>query len=358
MPTPTPFDRLLTALLAGLMLLGTTSCEGDGARVALPGKVGAAGELVVVAEPGIWAGVAGDTLQTIMAQPYPVLPQYEPMMDVVHLEPEMFDRFWKPHRNILVLEVADRVDTQTPSLTFFRNKYSRGQVYMVAKARTEDELAEVVASRGREMLSLLHAEEASRFADIVALSPNEVLAREVQAQWGIQAVWPKDARLAKRTDEFWWIDRQLTRLKGGDNHDIQQGFFIHSEPYVSSDQLSLEHVLRRRDAVTRKHVPGPTAGSFMATERRFIPAYEELEFDGHFALEVRGLWKMENDFMGGPFYSLTVVDDARGRLITIEGYAYAPYFDKRPYIREVEGLVRRSVLLDTPEPVAEEAAEE
>ena len=167
-------------------MLCTASCEGDGARAALPGKVGAAGEIVVVAEPGIWAGVAGDTLQAIMAQPYPVLPQYEPMMDVVHLEPEMFDRFWKPHRNILVLEVADRVDTQTPTLTFFKNKYSRGQVYMVAKARTEGELAEVVASRGGEMLSLLHTEEASRFADIVALSPNEVLAREVQAQWGVQ----------------------------------------------------------------------------------------------------------------------------------------------------------------------------
>ena len=54
--------------------------------------------------------------------------------------------------------------------------------------------------------------------------------------------------------------------------------------------------------------------------------------------------------MGGPFYSLTVVDEARGRLITLEGYAYAPYFDKRPYIREVEGLVRRSVLLNTSNP--------
>jgi hypothetical protein len=83
----------------------------------------------------------------------------------------------------------------------------------------------------------------------------------------------------------------------------------------------------------------------MATERRFFPSYEEVEFDGHFALEVRGLWKMENDFMGGPFYSLTIVDEARGRLITVEGYAYAPYFDKRPYIREVEGVVRRSTLL-------------
>jgi len=297
------------------------SCAGDAARVALPGKVGAAGELVVVADVDVWNGAAGDTLQAVMAQPYPVLPQYEPLMDVVHLEPELFDRFWKPHRNILVLEVADRIDTQEPNFTFYRNKYSRGQVYMVAKARSAEALAEVVASRAGEMVSLLHAEEAKRFADIVALSPNEVIAREVAEKWGLQGLWPKDARVAKKTEEFWWVDRQLTRLKGGDNHDIQQGFFIHSEPYTSPDQLSLEHVLNRRDALTKTHVPGPTPGSHMATERRFFPSYEEVEFDGHFALEVRGLWKMENDFMGGPFYSLTIVDEARGRLITVEGYA-------------------------------------
>jgi len=350
MQTPTPFEFFSRWFaLAGLCVL-LSSCQGDGARVALPGKVGAAGELLVVATPEVWKGPAGDTLQALMSQPYPVLPQYEPLMDVIHLEPDLFDRFWKPHRNILVLELADRVDTQEPSLTFYRNKYSRGQIYMVAKARTAEALTEVLLSRGGEMVSLLHAEEALRFADIVALSPNEVVAREVFNKWGIQGLWPKDARLAKRTEDFWWIDRQLTRLKGGDNHDIQQGFFIHSEPYVSIDQLSLEHVLNRRDAVTRKNVQGPSKGSYMATERRLFPAYEEMEFDGHFALEVRGLWKMENDFMGGPFYSLTVVDEAEARLVTFEGYAYAPYFDKRPYIREVEGLVRRSALVGIPPP--------
>jgi hypothetical protein len=351
MPIQASFEcRRAVAFLLLALGAATTSCEGDGARVALPGKVGAAGELVVVAPVEVWESAAGDTVQSMLGQPYPVLPQYEPLMDVVHLEPELFDRFWKPHRNILVLEVADRVDTQEPSFTFFRNKYSRGQIYLVAKARNAQALADILGSRGGEMISLLHAEEASRFADIVALSPNEVIAREVLEEWSVQGLWPKDARLAKQEEGFWWIDRQLTRLKGGDNHDIQQGFFIHSEPYTSPDQLRLDHVLDRRDELTKRHVQGPTKGSYMATERRFFPAYEEMEFDGHFALEVRGLWKMENDFMGGPFYSLTVVDEDRGRLLTLEGYAYAPYFDKRPYIREVEGVVRRATLVDAPKP--------
>jgi hypothetical protein len=214
-------------------------------------------------------------------------------MDVLHLEPELFDRFWKPHRNILMLEVADRVDTQTPSFAFYRNKYSRGQIYMVAKARTAEALAEVLASRSGEMMSLLHAEEAQRFADIVALSPNEVLAREVAQKWAIQGLYPKDARKAKEMQEFWWMDRQLTRFKGGDNHDIQQGFFIHSEPYTSPDQLSLEHVLDSRDALTKRYVPGPTPGSYMATERKYFPSYEESEFKGisRWKYGVCGRWK-------------------------------------------------------------------
>ena len=62
----------------------------------------------------------GDTLRAIFDQPLPVLPQYEPWFDLVHLEPESFDRFWKPHRNIIVLELADRVDTQTPEVKIFR----------------------------------------------------------------------------------------------------------------------------------------------------------------------------------------------------------------------------------------------
>ena len=327
-------------------VLSLCACEGDGARVALPGKVGAAGELVVVAETKVWEGPAGDTIQAIMGQPYPVLPQYEPLMDVVHLEPSLFDRFWKPHRNILVLKVAGPHRHAGAVLAILPEQVQPWTDLHGCKAKSPEALTRVLGSRGVEMVSLLHAEETSRYADIVALSANEVLARDVQAQWGVQSVWPKDARMAKQTKDFWWIDRQLTRLKGGDNHDIQQGFFIHSEPYVSTDQLSLEHVLNRRDELTRKHVPGPTKGSYMATERRYVPAYEEMEYEGMFALEVRGLWKMENDFMGGPFYSLTLVDEVRGRLLTLEGHAYAPYFDKRPYIREVEGLIRTSVFAD------------
>jgi hypothetical protein len=73
---------------------------------------------------------------------------------------------------------------------------------------------------------------------------------------------------------------------------------------------------------------------------RSVPRLEELAFKGQYAAEIRGLWRMENDYMGGPFCSLTVYDSTRARLVTVEGYAYAPYFDKREYVRQIEAVVR------------------
>jgi hypothetical protein len=43
--------------------------------------------------------------------------------------------------------------------------------------------------------------------------------------------------------------------------------------------------------------------------------------------------------MGGPFVSLSTVDEERRELITVEGFVYAPQFNKRDYLRELEAIV-------------------
>ena len=340
------FRRVLI-LLAAAAFWGCGSQEG--ARSALTGKVGAAGEIVVVCEEAVWNGAVGDTLRSVFDQPFPVLPQYEPWFDLVHLEPESFDRFWKPHRNIVVLELADRVDTQEPQVQIFKEKYAREQLYVVGKARNANALAGALHERSQELLSAFHSIEVDRYVGLISLSQNEVIRDELGKRLGLQLTVPRDARWAKKNAEFHWIDRQLTRMKGGDNHDVQQGFFIYREPYVSDEQFSMGERLRKRNEVLKAHVPGPTPRSYMTTEMRYTPSYEEVLFNGGFASELRGLWRIEGDYMGGPFYSLTAYDERSGELVTVEGYAYAPFFDKREYMREVEAIVRSLIWYEAPE---------
>ena len=346
MQTPASFKPIVLALCVVLASCGSQ----EGARSALAGKVGAAGEIVVVCDEAVWSGAAGDTLRAIFDQPFPVLPQYEPWFDLVHLEPESFDRFWKPHRNIIVLELADRVDTQTPEVEIFKEKYAREQLYVIGKARDAAGLATALDARGAELLSAFHRIEVDRYAGLIGLSENEVIRDELGQRAGLQLTVPRDARWAKKSADFLWIDRQLTRMKGGDNHDVQQGFFVYREPYTSDEQFSMQARLNKRNEVLKDHVPGPTPRSFMTTEIHYTPSYEEVLFNGGFASELRGLWRIEGDYMGGPFYSLTAYDERSGELVTVEGYAYAPFFDKREYMREVEAIVRSLVWYEAPTP--------
>ena len=316
----------------------------------MPGFVGQRGEVLVVCSDGIWAGVVGDSLRSALQKPYAVLPQmqlevYEPMFDVVHKTYEEFNKFWKPHRNLIFIEIADRKDTQEPSFKFYKGRYAQGQTYIEGKARYAKDLAPLISIRAKEMESLIHSKEVARSARVSRLSTDEAIERDVLSGTGVSMTIPMGSYAVVIDSSFTWIDRQQTRLKGSNNHDVQQGIFIHLEPYTASEQFSLTSILDRRDEVTQNNVSGPTEGSYMSVERRMPLLYEEINFNGAIAAEVKGLWRMENDFMGGPFYSLTIYDEASSTLVTVEGYTYAPYFDKREYMREIEGLVKTSKIL-------------
>ena len=71
----------------------------------------------------------------------------------------------------------------------------------------------------------------------------------------------------------------------------------------------------------------------------FPPVFDTLpDFPGGYAVETRGLWKMQNDFMGGPFLSYTFINRATNKVITLDGYIYHPNEDKMAYIRQLEAI--------------------
>ena len=48
---------------------------------------------------------------------------------------------------------------------------------------------------------------------------------------------------------------------------------------------------------------------------------------------------MVNGFRGGPFINISLVDEDRGRIVTIEAHLYGPKFAKRPYMMGLETML-------------------
>ena len=78
----------------------------------------------------------------------------------------------------------------------------------------------------------------------------------------------------------------------------------------------------------------------MLSYQEYTPEQKEINLNGIYVNELRGLWQMERDFMGGPYINYSMVDEQNNRVVCIDGYVYAPKFDKREFLREQEALIK------------------
>jgi hypothetical protein len=64
-----------------------------------------------------------------------------------------------------------------------------------------------------------------------------------------------------------------------------------------------------------------------------------MEYNGIFRAELRGLWEMTSDMMGGPFVSHAFVNEETNMVVVVEVFVFAPEADKRNLIRSMEGAL-------------------
>ena len=307
-----PFMKpcLLGVLGVSLFLASCVGGASDGksdaaSRAALlPGKVGPSGEVVMVVSESAWSRGIGAAVDSVFLRPVRVLPQYEPRFDVIRLDPDEFDRFWKPHRNLVVFDIADRIDTQDPSMRVMRSRYAKGQIYVEIKARTAQAAAALLLdpAEGEMLADLLEQEEATRYGQWLGLDRNEVLEQTIREKQGLSCILPRDAQLVQSVGGFAWIERNLTRMKGGRNHDVQLGVVVHRTPYAGPKDFSMARMLERRDSLLEARVSGPNPDSWMTTEYRLSPRYEEVSHRGGLPprCAASGRWKATSWVALGP----------------------------------------------------------
>ena len=91
--------------------------------------------------------------------------------------------------------------------------------------------------------------------------------------------------------------------------------------------------------VMKVHIPGAKEGMYMVTADSIFVEARNIAVQGDYAYEVRGLWEMENDAMGGPFVSHVRVDRTNGRIVVVEGFVYNPGKLKRDQIRKLNAAL-------------------
>ena len=66
---------------------------------------------------------------------------------------------------------------------------------------------------------------------------------------------------------------------------------------------------------------------------------EAMYINNKYVFKTTGAWKMVNDKMGGPFINYAFLSKNNREIINIDGYVYAPNFEKSKLIRELEAII-------------------
>lgn len=311
-----------------LFSLVAASCNfGDGARMeTISGK---SNEVVIVIGKETWKGEVGSLIREVLAQPQSSLPQEEPIFSLIDVPPEAFINLFKTSRNIVTVKISPTYTE--PKVEFARDTWAYPQAVVNIQASSAENFEELFVANSDKIIGYFLKAEKDRMQSTYLKSHEKAVHNALLKDFNLKLYVPTGFHIVKKDSNFAWV-RYDTPL-------ITQNIFVYTYPYESDSTFTLKYQLGKRNVILKHNIPGPTPGSYMTTEMELPQDYNILKHRGNYASEMRGLWRVENDFMGGPFVSLSVLDASKKRIVTVEGNVYAPKNDKRNYVRQLEAMI-------------------
>ena len=313
-----------------LISLSIFSCVGSDNEI-LPGGTGKSGDLLVVMDSAFWRGSTGESIARCFAATQDGLPQREPYFNVIKVTPKNFTRIFKTTKNIIIVGKASGKESAKYAIQ--ENIWAKNQLVLSLFTESDEKAASILSKNCESLRSRFMLQEYKRLQKAYEKLKSTKTMAEVEEVVGSEFTIPADYIIAAKKEDVIWLRKDFQQ----EGHPINMGLIIYQSSYQSEDQLKREWLMNKRDEIT-KIVEGPVPGSYMKHYEELEPISRDLTINKRFVRELRGLWNMENAFMGGPFVHYAFIDKTGKRLICVDGYVFAPKFEKREFLRELEAV--------------------
>ncbi|WP_420603513.1 DUF4837 family protein [Flagellimonas sp.] len=314
-------------LFFAIATLAMFSCNDGPKQRFLPPSTGGINSLMVVMDTELWKGSVGDKIRERFAKPAPGLTPQQPIFTITQIPPQVFKGATAYSRSVLF------VQQDTLSLAHIKTDvYAKPQKIAVIKGETYNDFANNIDSLAGMAIAAFKKVEIGEAQKRFNRSLNKEKAFE--EEFGISLKVPSLYKLGKREKNFVWMDIQIP--KGTMN------IMAYSMPWDSftNDSTFVNDIVKMRDSIGKKYIPGPYDGTFMMTEKAFAPYIFPAQIGGKKAAEARGIWEINGYPMAGPFLTYIINDKENNRKLVLEGFTFAPSEEKRDYMFELEAILK------------------
>lgn len=288
-------------------------------------------ELVVVMDDTMWNSLPGRSLDGILTGDIEALPQPEPEFNVIRINPDQFDQMFQVVRNILFVDISSKYDENR--MLKLTDRWARNQEVLYIQSPDEASFEEYVSKNKEAIISYFVTAEINRFVSDLKQNYNRGIYSLLKQQFNISIYLPAGMNKYKQENHFFWATN--------DQASGRQDFVIYKVPFSGDlNSLSRKELIMMRDSIMKYQLPGDCEDCYWETDQNRPVNIKSYQRQNEYCLELRGLWRIHGDMMGGPFVSHLIQNGAdREHLLVIECFIYAPGEKKRNLLRRTEAIL-------------------
>lgn len=232
------------------------------------------------------------------------------------------------HGRCVVMVEADSAKYSNTIIHYETDKWAKPQLVATITTPSASRLGTDMKALGGRLKQRLEAFELGQAIKTLRKAHQTEVEQRVKQMTGHTILIPKDMGATKEGRNFIWISNNTATG--------MRNICVYTFP---GTDLSTDNLMDKRDSVMQTNIPGETPGMYMQTVRSYSPYTRTVRAGGLLRREIRGLWYMKDDAMGGPFISHAIADTAKKRTLVAEGFVFAPETKKRNIIKQLEAVL-------------------
>ena len=277
----------------------------------LPNAIGSLSEVIFVVDDVLWEQSIQDLVHETFAVSIEGIGQNEPTFRIVQVNHQEFKSILKTHKNIVIITEGVKQSSQ-------QNKWANSQLVMQLNAVKNRTL---LIHDFIKIKDIFVQNEIKEIKSKLIKSSNKELEQVLNNKFNIEAIIPNEYTIVQEELELFWVTYNPVKKE-----EIKNLLFFSFIPKKINFQ---EELLAKVDSIFAQYLKGEKENSYVAIEQLYSPVIIDNT--------IRGLWRLENGFMGGPF--LVKYYFKGDKVVVAVGVIFAPNKSKRTFIKTLEAIL-------------------
>ena len=290
-----------------IIIILFSSCKKE--RENLPKSTGLFSEIIFVVEDNLWKNEVEEEVNRIFKKAIIGLNQIEYEYNVIHINFNEFNSLLKTHKNIVIIGNKVKHASQ-------KNKWSENQ--LVVQINNNNPLRPKL----KKIKSIFDLNEINNTRKEISRRSNSNDEKKINHHFEIDIILPNEYTVIQNDSSLFWA------IYNPSEKEIIKQILVFSFEKRKSKSL-FDQVVKKTDSVFSNNLYGNKKNKHVIIEPLYIPHLDNNIY--------RGLWKLKNGFMGGPFILKSYIKEDK---ITISaGVIFSPATTKRNHIKELEAIL-------------------